>query len=161
VEYYCNSYPPHYKTAFAFSILPCPQPHQLVLRLAFPPSHLRGRTMGLPRSASEPLNGLGSACSPVAFHLRQGKGESLHLATCLLAQACGPLAAALQHLWLAGSHDVYQRFTYVSHTIHPSPQPRWCSQSPSHLTVWWPPSQMRVHCPKSFAPPDCSGRTSW
>src|SRR5262249_61299674 len=32
----------------------------------------------------------------------------------LLAQAC-------QHLWLVFCHDVYRAFTWVRHTIHPSP----------------------------------------
>ena len=32
----------------------------------------------------------------------------------LLAQAC-------QHLWLVFCDDVYQAFTWVRHTIHPSP----------------------------------------
>ncbi len=31
-----NLYPPDYRAAFAFSILPYPQPHRLALRLAFP-----------------------------------------------------------------------------------------------------------------------------
>jgi len=38
------------------------------------------------------------------------KGEPPILSTCLLAQAC-------QHLWLAGSHDVYRQFTFVDRTI--------------------------------------------
>jgi hypothetical protein len=70
--------------------------------------------MGLPRFAFEPKDGLGSACSPVAFYLRQGMREPLLLATYLLVQAY-----FVQHLWLVGSHDVYQRFTWVSHTIRP------------------------------------------
>jgi hypothetical protein len=37
-------------------------------------------------------------------------GTRLPLTTCLLAQA-------YQRLWLAGSHDVYQRFTFVDPTI--------------------------------------------
>jgi hypothetical protein len=60
------------------------------------------------------MDGLGSASSPVVHRLRQGKGESLPLTTCLLAQAY-----FVQHLWLVNSHDVYQRFTCVSHTIRP------------------------------------------
>jgi hypothetical protein len=31
-----NSYPPHYKAAFPFSILLCPHSHRLASRLAFP-----------------------------------------------------------------------------------------------------------------------------
>jgi hypothetical protein len=46
----------------------------------------------------------------VGICLRWGKGGPPILPTCLLAQAC-------QHLWLVGSHDVYQQFTYVDHTI--------------------------------------------
>jgi hypothetical protein len=48
-----NSYPPHYKVAFAFSIIPYPPIHRLSLRLAFP----CGRMMGLPRFAFEPKMG--------------------------------------------------------------------------------------------------------
>ena len=45
-----NPYPPHYKAAFACSILLYPPSYRLTLRLAFP----SGRTTGLPRSASVP-----------------------------------------------------------------------------------------------------------
>jgi hypothetical protein len=58
------------------------------------------------------LNGLGLAFPPVALHLRQMILQHLLLATCLLAQAS-------QHLWLVCTYDVYQRFTYVDHTIRP------------------------------------------
>jgi hypothetical protein len=58
------------------------------------------------------MDELGSACPPVAPHLRETKGERLHLATYLLVQASQPF-------WLVGSHDVYQRFTCVSHVILP------------------------------------------
>lgn len=60
------------------------------------------------------MEGLGSACLPVAHHLRQGMREALPLTTCLLAQAY-----LIQHLWLVGSNDIYQRFTCVSHTLRP------------------------------------------
>jgi hypothetical protein len=56
---------------------------------------------------------VGSACSPVARHLREMMREHLLLATHLLVQASQPL-------WLVASDDVYQRFTYVSHIIPPS-----------------------------------------
>ena len=48
-----NSYPSHYRMAFAFSIIFYPQLHLLALRPAFP----FGRTMGLPRFAFEPKMG--------------------------------------------------------------------------------------------------------
>ena len=47
-----NLYPLDYRMAFAFSILPYPQPRGLALRLAFPQERsdlARGRTTGLPR----------------------------------------------------------------------------------------------------------------
>ena len=103
-----NSYPPHYKMAFASSRIPYPHPHGLALRLAFPD----GRDTGLPRSVRVPLDELGSAYPPVTRHLRETKYERLHLVTYLLVQACQPL-------WLVSSNDVYQRFTCVSHVIPP------------------------------------------
>ena len=54
-------YPFDYETAFACSIFPYPHAYRLPLRVAFP----HGRRVGLPRSVSVPLNGLGPACSPV------------------------------------------------------------------------------------------------
>ncbi len=57
-----NSYPPHYRVAFASSILPCPHAYRLTLRLAFPS---RRRT-GFPCSVSVTTNGVGALCPPVA-----------------------------------------------------------------------------------------------
>src|SRR5215210_1575749 len=54
-------YPFDYETAFACSIVPYPHAYRLPLRVAFP----HGRRVGLPRSESVPLNGVGPACSPV------------------------------------------------------------------------------------------------
>ncbi len=42
--------------------------------------------------------------------LVKGREDPLSYPRAFLAQAC-------QHLWLVGSHDVYQQFTYVDHTI--------------------------------------------
>ena len=95
-----NSSPPHDRMAFASSRVPYPPPHRRALRLTVPD----GRETGLPRSARVPLDEVGSACSPVARHLREMMRERLHLATYLLVQAC-------QHLWLVLSNDIYQRFT--------------------------------------------------
>jgi hypothetical protein len=36
-----NPYPPHYRTAFAFSDLLCPHPHRRTLRFAFPEGEIR------------------------------------------------------------------------------------------------------------------------
>ena len=37
------------------------------------------------------------------------------------ARSSALLAQAFQHLWLVFCDDVYQAFTWVRHTIHPSP----------------------------------------
>src|SRR5712671_6226931 len=42
--------------------------------------------------------------------------EPLYPLRCLLAQAS-------QHLWLVDFDDVYRKFTWVHHTIHPAPSP--------------------------------------
>src|SRR5918992_6146427 len=55
-----NPYPPHYRMAFAFSILPFPHVHGLALRVAFP----FGRRTGLPCSISVTSSGLGALCPP-------------------------------------------------------------------------------------------------
>ena len=54
-----DPYPPHYKAAFACSILLYPQPYRLTLRLAFP----SGRATGLPRSAFVPARGRSGFCA--------------------------------------------------------------------------------------------------
>ena len=71
-----NSYPHHYRVAFAFSIIPCPQAHPRPLRLAFP----CGRPTGLPRSAQVTiLSDLGSTCTPEVQRARQGNRYTLVL----------------------------------------------------------------------------------
>src|SRR5215831_2145723 len=58
-----NPYPPHYRMAFASSLLPLPHVYRLALRLTFP----RGRRTGLPCSVSVTTNGVGALCPPVAL----------------------------------------------------------------------------------------------
>ena len=94
------------QNGFRFFHHPLPAVSSAHLTVCFP----RGETTGLPRSAYIPLDGLGAVSSPVGRHLRQENGEFLSLPTCLLAQA-------YQRLWLVGSDDVYQQFTFVHHTI--------------------------------------------
>ena len=113
VAFRLNPYPPHYKAAFAFSILLYPTPHRLALRFAVP----RGRMPGLPRFPYVPSDGLGAVCPPVVVLSAIGERETPIPTTCLLAQAC-------QRLWLVGSHDVYPRFIYLLHTIHSSAYPQ-------------------------------------
>ena len=106
-----NPSPPHYRTAFASSILPCPHIYRLTLRLASP----GGRRTGLPCSVSVTTNGLGALYPPVACGAHDKEGESpCTRYSALLAQAC-------QHLWLVFVDDVSRAFTWVRHTIHPRP----------------------------------------
>jgi hypothetical protein len=106
-----NPYPPHYRMAFASSILLLPHVYRLALRLAFP----RGRRTGLPCSVSVTTNGVGALYPPVAWDAHDKEGETpCTRYSALLAQAC-------QHLWLVFVDDVYRAFTWVRHTIHPSP----------------------------------------
>ena len=106
-----NSYPLHYRVAFASSILPCPHACRLPLRCAFP----CGRRTGLPCSVSVTTNGVGALCPPVAWDAHDKETES----PCTRYSAL--LAQAWQHLWLVFCDDVYRAFTWVRHAIHPSP----------------------------------------
>ena len=111
-----NPSPPHYRMAFASSILLLPHAYQLALRLAFP----HGRRTGFPCSVSVTTNGVGTLSPPVACDAHDKEGENpCTRYSALLAQAC-------QHLWLVVFDDVYRAFTWVRHTIHPSPSPSRC-----------------------------------
>src|SRR5439155_14773403 len=106
-----NSYPPHYRVAFASSILPFPHIYRLALRLAFP----HGRRTGLPCSVSVTTHGVGALYPPVACDAHdKERGNPCTRYSALLAQAC-------QHLWLVFVDDVYRAFSWVRHSIDPSP----------------------------------------
>ena len=136
------------------SLFPTPIPAPPLVGLtAFLP-FLRKEQYGLTTFRTSTMDEVGSACSPVARHLRETMQEHLHLATSLLGQACQPL-------WLVGSHDVYRQFTCVSHVIPPLLPTavglavvHALSRGAHHLAV-------RLHCPKSFIPPGYPGRMSW
>ena len=106
-----NPYPPHYRMAFASSILPFPHIYRLALRLTFP----RGRHTGFPCSVSVTTHG-GGARSPLGAWDAHDKarGNPCTRSSAVLAQAC-------QHLWLVFVDDVYRAFTWVRLTIHPRP----------------------------------------
>jgi hypothetical protein len=55
-------------------------------------------------------HGVGSASPPVVFMSASGEFLTPEPTTVPVGQAC-------QHLWLGIDHDVYQRFTCVSHTM--------------------------------------------
>jgi hypothetical protein len=97
--------------AFASSILPLPHVYRLALRLAFP----RGRRTGLPCSVSvtdEWGRRALSTGSVDAHDKEQGSPCARYVAI---------LAQAFQHLGLVICDGVYQAFTWVRPTIHPSP----------------------------------------
>ena len=111
-----NPSPSYYRMAFASSILPFPHAYRLALRLTFP----CGRHTGFPCSVSVTTNGVGALYPPVACDAHDKAGENpCTRYSALLAQAC-------QHLWLGVFDDVYRAFTWVRHTIHPSPSPSSC-----------------------------------
>ena len=78
-----NPYPSHYRMAFASSRVLYPHRHWRALRHRFP---LRER-YGLTTFRTRTMDEEGSACPPVALHLREAMGEYLRLATYLLVQA--------------------------------------------------------------------------
>ena len=82
---------------------PKPAPLSASLTSHFP----RRERYGLTTFHLNTTDGLGSAFSPVAQHLRWKRPEFPNLATYLLVSAC-------QHLWLIPSHDVYQQFTFIN-----------------------------------------------
>src|SRR5437870_3715973 len=67
-----NPYPPHYRMAFASSILLCPHAYRLALRLAFP----YGKRTGFPCSVSVTTNGVGALCPPGACDAHDKEGGS-------------------------------------------------------------------------------------
>ena len=106
-----NPYPSHYRMAFASSILPLPHAYRLALRLAFP----RGRRTGFPCSVSVTVEWVRRALSTGSMDAHdKGKASPCPCYVAILAQA-------FQHLWLVICDGVYQAFTWVRHTIHPSP----------------------------------------
>jgi hypothetical protein len=97
--------------AFASSILLFPHAYRHALRRAFP----HGRRTGFPCSVSVTANGVGALCPPVAWDAHDKEGGS----PCTRSSAL--LAQDFQHFWLVFVDDVSRAFTWVRHTIHPSP----------------------------------------
>ena len=115
-----NPYPAHYRQALAFSILLCPHPHRLPLRVAFP-DWPGGEVRGCHVPQKYP-DRLGAAFTPKARHLRQRSVKSLYLAIYLLVQA-------FQHLWLVLINDAYGDLPMFTIRSNLSALPLWCWQS--------------------------------
>jgi len=103
-----NPSPPHYRMAFASSRVPCPHPYRLTLRLAFPKGGIR--VSHVPHEypwmrEAPPVRRWRHICG-------RRYGSASTWPHTFLVQASQPL-------WLVGSHDVYRRFTSVSHVIPP------------------------------------------
>ncbi len=91
--------------AFAFSVLLYPHPHGLTLRFAFPVGEIRAyHVLCKYHKWVRSRLSAGGATSAI------DKGTVSYQTTYLLVQAYQPI-------WLVSSHDVYQRFKYVDHTI--------------------------------------------
>lgn len=104
-----NRYLLHYKAAFAFSDFLFPHHHRQALRTAV---QFLGTIWGfhVPHNKHEWVRLLHYTGE---FHVCDAMTHRLHpVRIPFWVRAC-------QHLWLLRSNDVYQRFTYVSHTIHP------------------------------------------
>ena len=106
-----NSYPLHYRVAFASSILPCPHACRLPLRCAFP----CGRRTGLPCSVAVTNEWGRRALSTGSVCAHDTERESPWArSSALVAQAC-------QHLWLVFYDDVYRACTWGRPPIPPRP----------------------------------------
>ena len=81
---------------------------------------LAGDVRGSHVPSQSHTNGLGALSPPVACGAHDKEWES----PCTRYSAL--LAQAFQHLWLVVCDDVYRAFTWVRHTIHPSPSPSRC-----------------------------------
>ena len=109
-----NPYPIYYRWAFAFSVLPYPPHCRRTLRHAFP----GGSTTGLPSSAcvtewvrlSLSTGGVACPCHRTHNPVNPPRFGGISILASVLV------------------NDVYQEFAYASHTIHPSPAPRRCSE---------------------------------
>ena len=82
----------------------------------FPPlyPHSHGQ-YGLTTFRKVDMDGLGALSPPVALRVH----DRVLSRPCTRSSAL--LAQAWQHLWLVFFDDVYRAFTWVRHTIHPSP----------------------------------------
>lgn len=115
-----NPYPPHYRTAFAFSGIPCPHPQQLSLRSACP----FGRRYGFTVFHVSDNGRLGVGSFPVGVVSSLRYPTNLRPPTCLLAQA-------FQRLWLVSDNGIYHRFTLLRLASKPSTPPRGARSSTS------------------------------
>jgi hypothetical protein len=143
-----NPYPAHYRSAFACSLVLYPQPHRLILRLAFP----CGRAMGLPRCVAETLRGVGRASTPVARHLRRVSSGHPDLATYLLVQA-------YQHLGPVLCDDACGTSPGLTLPRAAGPQPPWCWQSQSGFTPSLPPLRGEDTLSRGLRTPRCQAST--
>ncbi len=136
-----NPYPPHYRMAFALSNLLYPLIYWLSLRIAF---HTEiWRQLGLPCSTASTrwvsvCLFAGGITNRVKWHTNTST-----IPLTILVQAS-------QHLWPVHAHDIYQQFTYVTHTIIPSSHPDDASRVEIPLRGSLPAKGWGLHCPPGF-----------
>ena len=79
------------------SLFPTPIPAPPWVGLAAFLPFGRKERYGLTTFRTSTMDEVGSACSPVAQHLRETMQERLHLTTSLLGQACQPLGLVINN----------------------------------------------------------------
>ena len=115
------------------SLLPS-SPSRTSIGLPYGLLSLTGDVRGCHVPSQSHTDGLGALCPPVAWDAHDKEART----PCTRYSAL--LAQAWQHLWLVFCDDVYRAFTWVRHTIHPSPvsvsvltdtsSPHGCDASP-------------------------------
>src|SRR5437762_13911057 len=108
-----NPYPSDYRTAFASSLILDPPPHRQP-PCGGPTPRGGRRAYYVPRMN----HGWFRLCLFAGGSDSDGRGRGI---PCTWPRTV--LVQAYQRFWLAGSHDVYQQFTWVSHAILPGPRP--------------------------------------
>jgi hypothetical protein len=105
-----NVYPEHYTLAFAFFIIPYPHRYWYSLRSTFPCATI-GSDTGLPSSVY----------ITEWVRIRLSTGGAMVAYFHIPKELSYPLPFWLEPtnlFWLIRPNDLYQRFTYVIHTIH-------------------------------------------
>jgi hypothetical protein len=118
------------------------------------PSLLRKERYGLTTFRPSTLDEVGSACSPVAQHLRAVMQEHGHWPRTFWFKPGSPLGLVDLTTFIGSS-------LVLAMSSHPCSRPPWgwqsCPASHEARTTWL----VRLRCPKSFTPPGCPGRMSW
>ena len=141
IAWLLNSYPAHYKPAFAFSIIFCPQSCQLALQFTSP----YGSTTGLPCSAYMPLDGLGVCLFAGGFYICVlGRGSPYISPHYLFGSSLSASLACWFSRRLLAVHICYPYRPILA----PVPPSAGSHSYPSR--VGYHSCGVRLHCPRSY-----------